>query len=46
MGRPCAFSLSAMDRPSFPKNSVVYYWTGGFLLLASSFVVDRGERPT
>jgi methylphosphotriester-DNA--protein-cysteine methyltransferase len=33
-------------KASFPEGGVFYYWPRGFLLLAPSFIVDRGEQPT
>jgi AraC family transcriptional regulator, arabinose operon regulatory protein len=33
-------------KASFPEGCVCYYWPRGFLLLAPSFIVDRGEHPT
>jgi len=35
-----------VQNPSFPEGAVIYRWLRGFLLLAPTFIVDRGEHPT
>lgn len=39
-------SAEQVAKASFPGGGVFYYWPRGFLLLAPSFIVDRGEHPT
>jgi len=39
-------SAKRVANPAFPGGAVIYRWLRGFLLLAPSFIVDRGEHPT
>jgi len=39
-------SAEQVAKASFPEGAVFYYWPRGFLMLAPSFIVDRGEHPT